>query len=413
MRILFITHYFAPDSGAAANRLTRLAQHLQARGHDVTVLTTIPHYPTGIVPPEYRGKFMVVENRDGMQVIQVWLWTTRSSRIIWRLLSQLSFMLTCILRGLFLRQPDVIFIENQPIFTGFAGWFISKIKRRPYLLNVSDYWPEYLVVAGVVKETSITYRIFKGLANRIQRDADGIVTLLDNLLTKIEDRIGKVSNSRVIYNAVELDRFVPTQDATEGFLEAHNLSKVRLITFLGVLGPHIDLDTMLATARNFAGRQDIHFLFVGSGTQKTQLDQALQASEFEHCITIDWLDYSDVPAFWSASYIHYWALHDNELDKMRFQAKLYEALASGTPTVIAVEGLMSEFLALTETGITVPPSNADALTHEIERLLEDDAHYAHISQNARAYAEANFDIKVTVDAYEDMLKQLSDKDADK
>lgn len=405
MHILFITHYFAPDSGAAANRLTRLARHLHERGHEITVLTTLPHYPQGVVPPDYRGRFAVVEERDGIRVIQVWLWVTQNPSIARRLLSQLSFMLTCSIRGVFMLRPDVIFIENQPIFTGLAGWFISKIKRRRYLLNVSDYWPEYLVVAGVVKESSLVYRTFRALANLTQRGAGGIVTLLDDLLTKIEARIGTVANSRVIYNAVDLDVFHP--DANEGdFRERYRLGQVRLVTFLGVLGPHIDLDTMLSAIQQFNGCDDVHFLFVGSGAQKAKLDAALNSPDLAHCTAIDWLDYSDVPAFWAASHIHFWALHHNELDKMRFQAKLYEALASGTPTVIAVEGLMSDVLGRTETGITVPPGDSDALAREITRLLDDDAHYQRISHNARAYAEANFDVERAVTAYEAMLESL-------
>lgn len=410
MHILFVTHYFAPDSGAAANRLTRLATHLCQRGHTVTVLTTMPHYPTGVVPADYRRRWTVIEERDGVRVIHVWLWTTTRASIAYRLISQLSFMITCSLRGLFVQRPDVIFIENQPIFTGLAGWFISKVRRRAYVLNISDYWPEYLVVAGVVKETSLTYRVFRALANRTQRGAGGLVAMLDDLLTRVEARIGKVKNSRVIYNAVDLNKFHPEHDASD-FRARHNLGEARLVTFLGVLGPHIDLDTMLAAARQFGDRygdrDDVRFLFVGAGAQKAALDAALAAPDLAHCLAIDWLDAAEIPEFWAASHVHFWALHHNELDKMRFQAKLYEALASGTPTVIGVDGLMSEVLGRTETGITVPPGDADSLARAIVRLLDDAEHHQHISQNARAYAEANFNVQTAVDAYEALLKSIA------
>lgn len=407
MRILFITHYFAPDSGAAANRLTQLAEMLQQRGHDVTVLTTMPHYPTGVIQSAYRRRFTVIEDRAGMRVIQVWLWTSPSARVSRRLLSQLSFMLTCAIRGAFVKRPDVIFLENQPIFTGLAGWFISRIKRRPYVLNVSDYWPEYLVVAGVARETSLMYRIFRSITNLTQRSAAGIVTLLDDLLVKIEARIGKVANGQVIQNAVNLTRFHPSVDGT-AFREKYQLGDAKLITFLGVLGPHIDLETMLGAAARIR-RDDVKFIFVGAGSQSEQLVQAIQQPELSHCHHIDWISSDEVPGFWGATEIHFWALHHNELDKMRFQAKLYEALATGTPTVIAVDGLMSQVLGEHHIGVTVSPYNVDALTQEIEHLLEDVKHYSQISHNARQYAQANFDLKRVVDAYEEMLKRVADE----
>ena len=209
MHILFVTHYFAPDSGAAANRLTRLATHLRQRGHTVTVLTTMPHYPTGVVPADYRCRWTVIEERDGVRVIHVWLWTTTRASIAHRLISQLTFMITCSVRGLFVQRPDVIFIENQPIFTGLAGWFISKIKRRAYVLNVSDYWPEYLYVSGTVKRSSLLYRIFESLTNLTQRSAARIVILWPGLRQGIEARIKSPPPVELIYNAVDLDKFHP------------------------------------------------------------------------------------------------------------------------------------------------------------------------------------------------------------
>jgi colanic acid biosynthesis glycosyl transferase WcaI len=406
MHVLFVTHYFAPDSGAAANRLTRLAAYLAQRGHSVTVLTTLPHYPIGVVPRAYRRRWTVIEERDGVRVIHVWLWTTNRASIAYRLISQLSFMVTCSLRGLFVRRPDVLFVENQPIFTGLAGWFLSKARRRAYVLNISDYWPEYLVVAGVVTEASPTYRVFHALANLTQRDAGGLVAMLDDLLTRVEARIGKVRNSRVIYNAVDLDKFHPEHDAAD-FRARHCLGDATLVTFLGVLGPHIDINTMLAAARQFSTRADVRFLFVGAGAQKAALDSALAAPDLAHCLAIDWLDSAEIPEFWAASHVHFWALHHNELDRMRFQAKLYEALASGTPTVIGVDGLMSEIMGRTHTGITVAPGDADGLAQEIAHLLDDAQHHQRISRNARAYAEANFDLQAAVDAYEALLRSVA------
>ncbi len=410
MKVLFITHYFAPDSGAAANRLTRLARLLAQRGHDVTVLTTLPHYPTGIVPDAYRGRLSITETIDGVHMIQVWLWTTTSKAISRRLLSQLSFMVTCILRGLFVQRPDAIFIENQPIFTGLAGWVISKLKRCGYVLNISDYWPEYLVVAGVVSERSLVYRLFRRLAILTQQSAAHIVAMWDGLVDGVHQRIDTPPPVHLIYNAVDLDRFQPQHDDNdaETFRQQYDLGQQRLVTFLGVLGGHIDLDTMLAVARHFGGRDDVRFLFVGTGAQQTTLTDALAQPAFAHCHYIEWIDHRQVPSFWAASHVTYWAMHDNELDKLRFQAKLYESLASGTPAVVAVEGLQSQILAESEGGITVKPYDTRALIEAIEILLSDDDRHQQMSHRARAYARDHFDPAYVTDRYEALLQAISD-----
>ncbi len=377
---------------------------LHQRGHDITVLTTMPHYPQGVIQEPYRGKLFTDENRDGIRVIQAWLWATPSKRIILRLISQLSFMLICMLRGLFLPRPDVILIENQPIFTGLAGWFISKVKRSPYVLNVSDFWPEYLVVAGVTAETSIVYRLFKALTNLTQRDADAITVMYDSLLPKIENRIGKVKNAHVIYNGVDLPLY-DNVDNGQSFREKYNLGEQRLITFLGILGPHIDLETMLNSINFLADVPNVTVLFVSNGSQQNKLLEALALPEFAHCRVIDWIPADEVPSFWRASYLTFWALHDNELDRLRFQAKLYEALASGTPTVIAVNGFMGDLLNRTKTGLVAMPKDSETMQKAIQSLLNDQELYDKLSHNARQYALENFDPNDVARRYENVLKE--------
>lgn len=404
MHILFITHYYEPDSGAAAVRLSRLAKLLKQKGHTITILTTIPHYPQGEIQSPYRGKFSTDEDRDGIRVIQMWLWATPSKSIIKRLLSQLSFMITCALRGLFLPRPDVIFIENQPIFTGLAGWFISLVKRRSYLINVSDYWPEYLLAVGVLTERHLLYRAFRALVNLTQGHASALVALLPGLLRSVEKRIGKHQAGHVIMNAVDLERFRPDLD-TQPFRQKYNLGNQKLITFVGTFGNHIDLDTMLDTAAYFDGHADVTFVFIGTGINRETLDARVDT--LQNTKWIGWIDHDEMPLAWAASYLTYWAVHEHELNRISFQSKLYEALASGTPPVVAVEGIISEVLAVAEAGQTVPFGDKDGLIQKIAYLLDNQDAQLQMSQDARQYAEAHFDPHIVAEKYEAILERIA------
>ena len=92
---------------------------------------------------------------------------------------------------------------------------------------------------------------------------------------------------------------------------------------------------------------------------------------------------------------------------MRFQAKLFEAMASGTPSVVVVEGLTSDVLKATKAGIAVPFGDADRLAREIRQLLNAPDYHRIISQNARKYAVEHFDAARNVDAYESILRAVS------
>lgn len=402
MHILLVSHYYEPDSGAAAVRLSRLMKILHQRGHDITVLTTLPHYPQGIIQEPYRGKLFTDENREGIRVIQAWLWATPSKRIILRLISQLSFMLICMFRGLFLPRPDVILIENQPIFTGLAGWFISKIKRTPYVINVSDYWPEYLLAVGVLQDNNLLYKVFKSLVNLTQRDAKAVVTLLSGLLDSVEKRIGTVKNGHVIMNAVDLERFRPEVDTTK-FREKYNLGTEKLITFVGTMGNHIDLNMMLDVAEYFEKREDVRIVFIGTGINRAVIDE--RENELGNVQWIGWVDHSEMPSAWASSYLTFWAVHDNELNRLSFQSKLYEALASGVPPVVAVEGIIAETLEVNNLGVTVSFGAKIEFIQAIEQLLDNPTEREHLSHNARQYVLENFDPHDVASRYENVLKE--------
>ncbi|TMH81231.1 MAG: glycosyltransferase family 4 protein, partial [Betaproteobacteria bacterium] len=56
MNILFLTDNFPPETNAPATRTHEHARQWVAAGHQVTVLTNVPNFPTGRVFPGYRNK---------------------------------------------------------------------------------------------------------------------------------------------------------------------------------------------------------------------------------------------------------------------------------------------------------------------------------------------------------------------
>ena len=91
LRIVMLTHYFPPEVGAPQARLFELASRAARAGHTVTVVTGFPNYPTGIVPPSYRGRFRMVEEMDGIRVIRTWVYATPNRGVVRRILNHLSF----------------------------------------------------------------------------------------------------------------------------------------------------------------------------------------------------------------------------------------------------------------------------------------------------------------------------------
>src|SRR5437899_391345 len=131
--ILLITPYFPPEKAAPAVRLSETAKLLARWGYQVTVLTTVPNYPSGIVPPEYRGHLMQQEMLEEVRVVRIWSYTSPNKGFLRRILAQLSFgFLAPILGGKAVGHPDLIIVESPPLFDAIAARLLAWYKRSPF-----------------------------------------------------------------------------------------------------------------------------------------------------------------------------------------------------------------------------------------------------------------------------------------
>ncbi len=163
-RVLFVTQYYPPEAGASANIAGDIAAGLVRLGHEVTVLTCLPNYPAGVVPPEYRDKRRRDEVIDGVRVVRVWSVIRPNAGFFTRITGMLSFgMLAGFEGGRRVGQQDVVITVSPPLFTSIAGRRLAKKQRAPLIFNVHDLWPESAVRLGALHN-----RLFIWLAERLE-----------------------------------------------------------------------------------------------------------------------------------------------------------------------------------------------------------------------------------------------------
>ena len=139
--ILIISNYFPPESGAASNRIYTLASSLTENNYEVTVVCPLPNYPFGKIFDTHKGKRYSKTIENNLIVYRLWLFASNSKNKFVRLFSMLSFAIHLFFFLLFKKTPKKVLIQCSPLFVGFFGVLISKIKRKKIILNVSDLWP--------------------------------------------------------------------------------------------------------------------------------------------------------------------------------------------------------------------------------------------------------------------------------
>src|SRR5690242_19022793 len=147
--IVFFTPYYPPEVGAPQTRISETAVRLVKSGHQVTVLTTLPSYSLGGVPPEYRHGARRREILDGVTVVRVWSYVTPHTDLLHRIFSQLSFgCLAPFLGFKAVGRPNILVVESPPLFDAIGGRLLARFKRCPFVLTVADIWPEAAVQLG-------------------------------------------------------------------------------------------------------------------------------------------------------------------------------------------------------------------------------------------------------------------------
>jgi hypothetical protein len=176
MNILFLADNFPPERNAQASRVYERACYWARWGQQVTVITGAPNFPEGKVYPGYHNRWRAVEKNSGLRVVRVKTYIAPNTGKFRRILDFLSYMLAAFVAGLAEPRPDLVVATSPQFFAGVAGCVLAKLRRVPFVLEISDLWPESVVAVGAMRR-SWALRRLEMVELWMYRRAARIVTL--------------------------------------------------------------------------------------------------------------------------------------------------------------------------------------------------------------------------------------------
>ena len=184
--ILIISNYYPPEKGAAANRIEQLALKLQQNNYKVSVICPLGNYPKGELFSEYKGKFLVTENRDNITVKRLWIYPSVSKNLIVRIISVLSFSLSLFFYLLFKKTPKKVVVQSPPLLLSFISVFILSLKNKKIILNVSDLWPLAAIELNALKKDSFSHKFSLFMERFIYKKATLILGQSNEIITHVK-----------------------------------------------------------------------------------------------------------------------------------------------------------------------------------------------------------------------------------
>ena len=404
MHILFLTDNFPPEVNAPASRTFEHCKEWVKAGHQVTIITCAPNFPSGKVFSGYSNKLWQAEELDGIRVVRVWSYITANSGFIKRILDYISFMPPAVLAALFVKKPDLVIGTSPQFFTVCAAYIVSVFKGIPFVFELRDIWPESIKAVGAMSD-SIVIRVLEKIELFLYRKARIIVSVTHSFKRTLINRGIDGEKIHVITNGVDVSRFIKADKDAE-LVEQFGLQGKFVAGYVGTHGMAHHLETILeAAVIAQENNDDIRFLLLGNGARKQELVELSKSMGLNNVIFVDSVAKEDVPRYWSLLDVSIIHLKKIELFTSVIPSKLFECMAMGIPVLHGVQGESADIVESNKVGYTFESENHQQLYSLLVDLKDNESVYQSF-QNAGLNASKKYDRSVLAGQFLRLLESI-------
>ena len=355
-----------------------------ASRHDVTVLCGRPSYD----PTERRPwRFFQTESAARLTIIRVGSTDYPRLQMKKRIFNYLSYVLLSVPRALFL-PSDVILAMTDPPFEGIVGAFVALLKRKPFVYNIRDMYPD-MAVGGSIVEPGLLSRVWEKLHRWALRQATCVVVLGEDMRNRIVSKGVPSANVSVVRDGAEL--LQPNSPPPRRLLDEEIIRTIRgdfqfVLLHAGNLGFYGAWDTLLAGAKELCG-EGIGLVFVGEGAQSDRLLAA--AKNLPNIRFLPFFPASKISSVLAAADAHIVTVKRG-LEGVVVPSKMYGILAAGKP-IVAVAPSECDVATLGQRkgfSIATDPDDPSAFAHSVRQLATDPEKLRQMAAAASAAAPA-------------------------
>jgi glycosyltransferase involved in cell wall biosynthesis len=389
MNFLVLTLYFPPEIGAAPTRLDAMTRELAKLGHNVEVVTGMPNYPQGKIFPGFRGSFYRREVRDGVVLHRVWLYPT-VGRGLGRLLNYISFSLFSLYGLLRAKKPDFLFVESPPLTLSIPAGIYSFLRNVPPILNVADLWPDTLVEMGLLPRGIMLDLLF-----HLERWAYGKAAFINTVTSGMYDVLRKdkaIPTSKLLFlpNGVDTERHRP-QEPDEALKSNLGLAGKKVILYSGTLGRAHALENVLQAANLLKDEKDIHFFFLGDGSERPALEEMKRRLQLDNVTFHNLVSIEKLAPFQSMADCGLVSIRNIPIFEGARPSKMFPLLAAGKPLLFCGHGEGANLVREAKAGIVVPSGEPQALARAIAELLRNRPLLRELGANGRRFVEQHYE----------------------
>lgn len=388
MKILIISQYYQPDITAAANRISDTADLLQDYGHQVVVVTAMPHKSGSV---DFKGYDETASPRIYRVGVSKGSLASTASYLnqFFGFTSAVFFRAYALARR---EEFDVVWVSSPPLPVVLASILLRALVRVPVVLDVRDIWPESAVNIGKIRSKSLLERLGLILENAAYRHAKRI-TCVSKPMSQYISKKTKVPVD-VIYNGVSLIDFSSHTPVSVGS---------RTFCYAGNLGLAQDIPSLIQAFAHVLQHEemcDSVLTLVGDGAVKQEAEDLVSSLGIQHRVTF----YGAVPKaeallIMQSADVLLIPLQDSPAFRLTVPSKVFDCMALCKPIVSNVAGEAKDILMQTDANLVATPGSIADLSQAMRE--------AHLNWNELAsHANKNYDVVSQFFSRDSMTRKL-------
>ena len=403
MKILFLSDNFPPEVNAPATRTLEHCKEWVKAGHEVTVITCHPNYPIGKVYSGYKNCWKRVEEVEGIKVIRVWTYIASNKGFAKRILDYISFSITSFFAGLFLKC-DIIVATSPQFFTALSGRTLHFFKRKPWIMEVRDLWPDSIKSVGAMKD-GIVLRYFSKEEMWCYRSAKQIVVVTDTFKEVISGRGIPASKISVIKNGANLNLFTPREKPAH-LVEKYGMAGKTVLGYVGTIGMAHKIDFLIDCVKELP---ECVLMIMGDGAEKEAMIEKVKKENVTNVVFIDSVPKEQVPDYVALQDLALVNLRRDPLFTTVIPSKIFETSAMHIPIMLGVDGEARKLVEQYGAGLYYEPENKADFLEKLNIMLSGRQKYEECQAGCDKLARA-FDRKKLA---QEMLEKTESLEEDK
>lgn len=360
MKIAVVTQYYYPEPVPIAQSV---AQGLAARGHDVTVITAFPNYPSGRLYPGYRQTRRHSEADGPVRVLRVPIFLSHSQNALGRILNYLSFAWNSYRAGAAVNDVDVVYCYATQMTAAIGPAWWRRRRGIPFVMHVQDLWPESVTGSSMVggrRLQALIARTLRPWLESLYRGAAATIGIGPSMSRILVDRGVAPERIHTIYNWAQTTdlSIVRSEPSAEGTLS---------VMYAGNIGEMQDLDTVIRAAALVTDLEGLSISIVGSGVAEARITELARKAGLANVRFFGRVPFSEMAEHYARSDFQLVTLKDLDIFKATIPSKLQASLAIGAPVITTVAGDVGELVSNERVGFCSEPGNPEALAEAFRR----------------------------------------------